>query len=52
LAARAENAYALFNNNRWSPSPSPDVGREVVAQAAANAVMLRGILEEQGVEAE
>ncbi len=51
LSGAAGNAYALFNNNRWSPSPSPDVGREVVAQAAANAVMLRSMLEQQGVEA-
>ncbi|HYY75297.1 MAG TPA: DUF72 domain-containing protein [Gaiellaceae bacterium] len=41
----AEQAYVLFNNNRWSRRD----GGEVAAQAPANAVALRRILDEQGI---
>ena len=44
LAERAENAYAFFNNNGRS---SANGG--FVAQAATNAVALRGLLAQAGV---
>ena len=50
LAAAAENAYAVFNTNRWSPDPrgGPD---DLVAQGAHNALTLRTVLQEAGVAA-
>lgn len=45
LGGQAEQAFAFFNNNGRSPA----AGGSWVAQAATNAVMLRGILEEEGV---
>jgi uncharacterized protein YecE (DUF72 family) len=45
LSEGAEEAYVLFNNNRWSRSPKG----EIIAQAPANALTLRGLLEEHGV---
>jgi uncharacterized protein YecE (DUF72 family) len=47
LSEDAEEAYVLFNNNRWSPAPD-DPGR-TVAQAAQNAQMLMSLLEREGV---
>ena len=53
LAGKAENVYAMFNNNGRSTIPSPGLGEyaegEVVAQAPVNAQMLRGILEREGL---
>jgi len=62
LAAEAENVYAMFNNNGRSPTPPPDAleGVELeevagapdkgwVAQAPANALMLRNALAEANV---
>jgi uncharacterized protein YecE (DUF72 family) len=47
IAAEAEQAYALFNNNRWSPSPrDPSV---TVAQAPTNAAALAALLDRAGV---
>src|SRR5213079_1984388 len=50
LAGKAENVYAMFNNNGRSTIPSPGLGEhaegEVVAQAPVNAEMLRGLLQE------
>jgi uncharacterized protein YecE (DUF72 family) len=45
LAGEAEQAFAFFNNNATSPGP----GGTRIAQAAANAVALQGILEAEGV---
>ncbi|HXV58073.1 MAG TPA: DUF72 domain-containing protein, partial [Gaiellaceae bacterium] len=45
LAEKAEEVYVLFNNNRWSRTP----GGEPAAQAPANALTLRQILEKRGV---
>ena len=47
LAGGAEQVFAMFNNN--SSSPDPRGGGGLVAQAAANAVALRGLLEAEGV---
>ncbi|HEX7255244.1 MAG TPA: DUF72 domain-containing protein [Gaiellaceae bacterium] len=47
LAARAENAYAVFNNN--NRAPGPDGGW--VAQAATNAQQFKQLLQEAGVPA-
>jgi uncharacterized protein YecE (DUF72 family) len=62
LAGEAENVYAMFNNNGRSPSPPPhalegvdphevagDPDKGWVAQAPANALMLRQALAEAGV---
>jgi uncharacterized protein YecE (DUF72 family) len=53
LAGKADNVYAMFNNNGRSTIPSPGLGEhaegEVVAQAPVNAQMLRGILEREGL---
>ncbi len=55
LAGKAENVYAMFNNNGRSTIPSPGLGEhaegEVVAQAPVNAQMLKGILEGVGAAA-
>ena len=63
LALDAENVYAMFNNNGRSPTP-PDLdaldgveldevagnpAKGYVAQAPANALMLRKLLSEAGV---
>jgi uncharacterized protein YecE (DUF72 family) len=44
LAGKAQQAYALFNNNRWNETD----GR-TIPQAPTNAEMLRDLLEEAGV---
>jgi uncharacterized protein YecE (DUF72 family) len=58
LAKKAENVYAMFNNNNRSPMPSVaklDSGvveaeeGELVAQAPVNAAMLRASLREAGL---
>jgi uncharacterized protein YecE (DUF72 family) len=49
VATQSEQAYAFFNNNSRSPSPRNPL--ELVAQAPANAVMLRRILDAAGVAA-
>jgi uncharacterized protein YecE (DUF72 family) len=51
LSDGAERAYVLFNNNRWTRAPQGRRTREseTVAQAPANAEMLRGVLEKAGV---
>jgi uncharacterized protein YecE (DUF72 family) len=46
LAEAAEEAYVMFNNNGRSRSSAGDDGW--ISQAPTNALMLRGILEEQG----
>jgi uncharacterized protein YecE (DUF72 family) len=50
LAAKAENVYAMFNNNGRSTIPSPGLGEyaegETVAQAPVNAQMLRALLQD------
>ena len=47
-AGRAKQAWAFFNNNSRSPGKGP-ADPEWVSQAATNAVMLRNVLEEEGV---
>jgi uncharacterized protein YecE (DUF72 family) len=47
LARQAENAYVFFNNNNRSPGPPG--GPEWVAQAAANAEELKGLLDVAGI---
>jgi uncharacterized protein YecE (DUF72 family) len=53
LAGKAEQVYAMFNNNGRSTIPSPGLGEyaegETVAQAPVNAQMLRGLLEREGL---
>ncbi|HEV2901785.1 MAG TPA: DUF72 domain-containing protein [Gaiellaceae bacterium] len=49
LAGQAQNAYAFFNNNNRSPGDGGYGG--FVAQGAANAQMLKGLLTEAGVPA-
>jgi uncharacterized protein YecE (DUF72 family) len=49
LAERADEVYAMFNNNNRSPDPRGS--GELVAQAAANAVMFRQVLGEAGLPA-
>jgi uncharacterized protein YecE (DUF72 family) len=47
IAEESEQAYVLFNTNRWSPSPSdPSV---TIAQAPANAATLASLLDRAGV---
>jgi uncharacterized protein YecE (DUF72 family) len=48
LAGRADQVFALFNTNRWSQSP--DGSGELVAQGAANALALKSVLAEAGVQ--
>jgi uncharacterized protein YecE (DUF72 family) len=55
LSGKAENVYAMFNNNGRSTMPGPpslegsaEEG-ETIAQAPVNAGMLRGLLERQGL---
>jgi uncharacterized protein YecE (DUF72 family) len=45
IVEAAEEAYVLFNNNRWSRRN----GGELAAQAPSNAATLRGILVEEGI---
>lgn len=45
VGERAEEAYVLFNNNRWSRRGDG----ELTAQAPANAVALRRILDDEGI---
>jgi uncharacterized protein YecE (DUF72 family) len=47
LSGQAEQAYVLFNNNRWSPS-ADDPHRQL-AQAPQNAQLLASILRDAGV---
>jgi uncharacterized protein YecE (DUF72 family) len=47
LSAEAEQAYVLFNNNRWSPS-ADDPHRQL-AQAPQNAQLLASLLRDAGV---
>jgi uncharacterized protein YecE (DUF72 family) len=47
LGEQAEQAYVLFNNNRWSPS-ADDPHRQL-AQAPQNAQLLTSILRDAGV---
>jgi uncharacterized protein YecE (DUF72 family) len=49
LSESAEEVYILFNNNRWSRAPR-GYGDGVVAQAAANAVMLGEVLKNKGLQ--
>jgi len=49
LGGRAKQLFAVFNNNNSSPPPGP-LGRPL-AQAPANALMLRQLLLEAGVPA-
>jgi uncharacterized protein YecE (DUF72 family) len=48
LAGEAEQVFALFNTNRWSQDP--DGSGQLVAQGAANALSLRSVLQEAGVQ--
>ncbi len=50
LSERADEVYAMFNNNNRSPDPRGS--GELVAQAAANAVMFKQVLADAGVPAE
>jgi uncharacterized protein YecE (DUF72 family) len=45
LGKKADEIYVLFNNNRWSRTPTG----ELAAQAPANALALRQILDDSGV---
>jgi uncharacterized protein YecE (DUF72 family) len=45
VSEAAEEAYVLFNNNRWNRTPKG----EIVAQAPANALSLRQLLADEGV---
>jgi len=47
LSGKAEQAYVLFNNNRWSPS-ADDPHRQL-AQAPQNAQLLASLLRDAGV---
>ena len=51
LAGRAENVYAMFNNNGRTATPSVErIGEdEWIAQAPASAELLRGLLEAAGL---
>jgi uncharacterized protein YecE (DUF72 family) len=49
LSAEAEQAYVLFNNNRWSPSA--DDPHKQLAQAPQNAELLASLLREAGISA-
>jgi len=49
LAAQAENAYALFNNNASSEDPDNPMNR--VSQAATNARQLRRLLDVNNISA-
>jgi uncharacterized protein YecE (DUF72 family) len=48
LAARSARLFVVFNNNSSSPPP-PDSDRPMIAQAPANALMLRQLLLEADV---
>jgi uncharacterized protein YecE (DUF72 family) len=50
VAGQAKQAWAFFNNNSRSPGSGPS-DPEWVSQAATNAVMLRNVLEEEGIPA-
>lgn len=49
VAREAEEAYVLFNNNRWSHADGEQ--GELVAQAPTNAQTLRQLLVDQGIPA-
>ena len=48
VARQAKQAWAFFNNNSRSPGKGPS-DPQWVSQAATNAVMLRNVLDEEGV---
>jgi uncharacterized protein YecE (DUF72 family) len=48
LAGQADQVFAVFNTNRWSQSP--DGSGQLVAQGAANALALKSLLAEAGVQ--
>ena len=48
VAEQAKQAWAFFNNNSRSPGKGP-ADPQWVSQAATNAVMLRNVLEDQGI---
>ena len=48
VAGKAKNVFAFFNNNSRSPGRGP-ADKNWVAQAATNAVMLRNVLEAEGM---
>jgi uncharacterized protein YecE (DUF72 family) len=48
LGEKAEEVYVLFNNNRWSRAPQ-GFGDGTVAQAAANALMLKNVLKKENL---
>jgi uncharacterized protein YecE (DUF72 family) len=48
LAATADQAFVLFNTNRWSQSP--DGSGQLVSQGAHNALALKSVLAEAGVQ--
>ena len=48
LAAGAEQVFAVFNTNRWSQDP--DGSRQLVSQGAHNALALRSVLAEAGLQ--
>ena len=50
VAGQAKQAWAFFNNNSRSPGSGP-ADPSWVSQAATNAVMLRDVLEEEGIPA-
>ena len=48
LASNAEQVFAVFNTNRWSQDP--DGSGQLVSQGAHNALVLRAILAEAGLQ--
>ena len=48
LAGEAEQVFAVFNTNRWSQDP--DGSGQLVSQGAANALALKQVLQEAGVQ--
>ena len=48
LAGEADQVFAVFNTNRWSQDP--DGSGQLVAQGAANALALKAVLQEAGLQ--
>jgi uncharacterized protein YecE (DUF72 family) len=48
LAGGADQVFAVFNTNRWAQDP--DGSGQLVAQGAANALALKSVLQEAGVQ--
>ena len=48
LAGDADQVFAVFNTNRWSQDP--DGSGQLVSQGAANALALKQVLQEAGVQ--